>query len=69
MKQLQLTPKHVVFLMNTFKLATLSEFCTSITILIYWSLCMYRYFMVLCVNLTQARVIGEEGASVEEMPP
>jgi hypothetical protein len=30
----------------------------------------YRvYWLVLCVNLTQARAIREEEASVEEMPP
>jgi hypothetical protein len=27
------------------------------------------YWLVLCVNLTQAGVITEKGASVEEMPP
>jgi hypothetical protein len=27
------------------------------------------YWLVLCVNLTQAGVITEMGASVEEMPP
>jgi len=27
------------------------------------------YWLVLCVNLTQAEVITEKGASVEEMPP
>jgi len=27
------------------------------------------YWLVLCVNLTQAGVITEKGASLEEMPP
>ena len=27
------------------------------------------YWLVLCVNLTQAEAIREEGASAEEMPP
>ena len=27
------------------------------------------YWLILCVNLTQAGVITEEGASLEEMPP
>jgi hypothetical protein len=27
------------------------------------------YWLVLCVNLTQAGIITEKGASVEEMPP
>jgi hypothetical protein len=27
------------------------------------------YWLVLCVNLTQAGVITEKGASVEEVPP
>jgi hypothetical protein len=27
------------------------------------------YWLVLCVNLTQAGVITEKGASIEEMPP
>ena len=27
------------------------------------------YWLVLCVNLTEVRVIEEEGDSVEEMPP
>jgi hypothetical protein len=27
------------------------------------------YLLVLCVNLTQAGVIPEKGASLEEMPP
>jgi hypothetical protein len=27
------------------------------------------YWLVLCVNLSQAGVITEKGASVEEMPP
>jgi hypothetical protein len=27
------------------------------------------HWLVLCDNLTQTRVIREEGASVEEMPP
>jgi hypothetical protein len=27
------------------------------------------YWLVLCVNLTQAGVITEKGASFEEMPP
>ena len=27
------------------------------------------YWVVLCINLTQARVITEKGASLEEMPP
>jgi hypothetical protein len=27
------------------------------------------YWMVLCVNLTQAVVITEKGASLKEMPP
>lgn len=29
---------------------------------------MPLYYLVLCVNLAQARIIKEEGASVEEMP-
>ena len=29
----------------------------------------YLYWLVLCVNLTKGRVVREEGASVEEMPP
>jgi hypothetical protein len=29
----------------------------------------YVYWLVLCVNLTQAEVITEKGASLEEMPP
>jgi hypothetical protein len=27
------------------------------------------YWLVMCVNLTQAGVITEKGASLEEMPP
>jgi hypothetical protein len=27
------------------------------------------YYLVFCVNLTQAGVITEKGASLEEMPP
>jgi hypothetical protein len=27
------------------------------------------YWLVLCVNLTQAGVVTEKGASLEEMPP
>jgi hypothetical protein len=27
------------------------------------------YWLILCINLTQARVITEKGASLEEMPP
>jgi hypothetical protein len=30
---------------------------------------MTLYWLVLCVNLTQASVITEKGASLEEMPP
>jgi hypothetical protein len=30
---------------------------------------LHVYWLVLCVNLTQAGVITEKGASVEEMPP
>jgi hypothetical protein len=30
---------------------------------------MHLYWLVLSVNLTQAGVITEKGASVEEMPP
>lgn len=29
----------------------------------------WRFGLVLCVNLTEARVIREEGASDKEMPP
>jgi hypothetical protein len=29
----------------------------------------YLYWLVLCVKLTQAGVITEKGASLEEMPP
>jgi hypothetical protein len=29
----------------------------------------YVYWLGLCVNLTQAGVITEKGASLEEMPP
>jgi hypothetical protein len=29
----------------------------------------HMYWLVLCVNLTQAGVITEKGASVREMPP
>jgi hypothetical protein len=41
--------------------------------LILFVLCLLRtlpiYWLVLCVSLTQARVITEKGASGEEMPP
>jgi hypothetical protein len=30
---------------------------------------MFLHWLVLCVNLTQARVITEKGASLKEMPP
>jgi hypothetical protein len=31
--------------------------------------CSPVYWLVSCVNLTQAGIITEKGASVEEMPP
>jgi hypothetical protein len=36
-----------------------------------WLILLYHslYRLVLCVNLTQAGVIKEKGASLEEMPP
>ena len=30
---------------------------------------MWVYWLVLCVNLTQARIITEKGVSVGEVPP
>jgi hypothetical protein len=41
--------------------------CECFQFLIGWRCVLYWF--VLCVNLTQARVIREEGASVEKMPP
>jgi hypothetical protein len=35
----------------------------------YCYCCAWVYWLVLCVNLTQAEVIKEKGASVGEMPP
>ena len=34
-----------------------------------YTVARHLYWLVLCVNLTQARVITEKGACLEEVPP